>query len=79
MNLQPFLDASFAVQFHVCTVIPAAFLGAYVLMTRKGTARHKRLGRIWVALMILTAISTFFIHQIGFGVLSARSIFSLSS
>ncbi len=64
MNLQPFLDASFAVQFHVCTVIPAAFLGAYVLMTRKGTARHKRLGRIWVALMVLTAISTFFIHQI---------------
>lgn len=64
MNLQPFLDASFAVQFHVLTVIPAAFLGAYVLLTRKGTRRHKLLGRIWMILMVLTAVSTFFIHQI---------------
>lgn len=64
MNLQPLLDASFAVQFHVLTVIPAAFLGAYVLATRKGTPRHKVLGRIWMALMVMTAASTFFIHQI---------------
>ncbi len=64
MNLQPFLDASFAVQFHVLTVVPAAFIGAYVLLTRKGTARHKLLGRIWMVLMVLTAISTFFIHEI---------------
>ncbi|SOC85053.1 Uncharacterized membrane protein [Ensifer adhaerens] len=64
MNLQPFLDASFAVQFHVLTVMPAAFLGAYVLLTRKGTPRHKLLGRIWMSLMVLTALSTFFIHQI---------------
>lgn len=64
MNLQPFLDASFAVQFHVLTVVPAAFLGGYVLLARKGTARHKLLGRIWMILMVLTAISTLFIHQI---------------
>ena len=64
MNLQPLLDASFAIQFHVLTVVPAAFLGAYVLLTRKGTPRHKLLGRIWMVLMVLTAISTFFIHQI---------------
>lgn len=64
MNLQPLLDASFAIQFHVLTVVPAAFLGAYVLLTRKGTPRHKLLGRIWMILMVLTAISTFFIHQI---------------
>ncbi len=64
MNLQPLLDASFAIQFHVLTVVPAAFLGATVLLTRKGTPRHKLLGRIWMILMVMTAISTFFIHQI---------------
>ena len=64
MNLQPLLDASFAIQFHVLTVVPAAFIGAYVLLTRKGTPRHKLLGRIWMFLMVLTAISTFFMHQI---------------
>lgn len=64
MNIQPLLDASPAVQFHVATVVPAAFLGAYVLATRKGTRRHKLLGRVWLSLMVLTALSTFFIHSI---------------
>lgn len=64
MNIQPLLDASFAIQFHVLTVVPAAFLGAHILLNRKGTPRHKLLGRLWVALMVMTAISTFFIHTI---------------
>lgn len=64
MNIQPLLDAPIAVQVHVLTVVPAAFLGAYVLFTRKGTRRHKLLGRIWLMLMVLTALSTFFIHSI---------------
>lgn len=64
MNLHPLLDASFAIQFHVATVVPAAVLGAYVLLTRKGTPRHRMLGKIWLALMVLTSLSTFFIHTI---------------
>ena len=64
MSLAPLLQAPLAIQFHVYTVVPAAVIGAYVLMTRKGTPVHKFLGRIWVALMIATSVSTFFIHTI---------------
>jgi uncharacterized membrane protein len=64
MNIQPLLDAPIAIQIHVVTVVPAAFLGAVILFGRKGNARHKLLGRIWMVLMVATALSSFFIHQI---------------
>ncbi|WP_420406966.1 DUF2306 domain-containing protein [Hoeflea sp.] len=64
MTLEPLLGASFAIQFHVLTVVPAALIGGYVLWARKGTAIHRLLGRIWLVLMVLTALSSFFIHTI---------------
>lgn len=64
MSLQPLLDAPLAVQFHVATVIPAAVLGAFIFLRPKGTAIHRLLGKIWVALMIGTSVSTFFIHEL---------------
>jgi Predicted membrane protein len=64
MTLEPLLAAPLAVQIHVATVVPAALIGGWLLLSRKGTPVHKRLGRIWMALMIVTALSTFFIHEI---------------
>jgi uncharacterized membrane protein len=64
MNIQPLLDAPLAVQIHVATVIPAALLGPYIFLGRKGTPRHKLLGRLWLSLMVVTALSSFFIHSI---------------
>lgn len=64
MTLEPLLHASPAIQIHVLAVIPAALIGGYVLWARKGTAIHRLLGRIWLALMVLTAVSSFFIHSI---------------
>lgn len=64
MNLEPLLNASLAIQIHVLTVIPAAVLGLYMFVARKGTIRHKFAGRIWMMLMVATAISSFFIHEI---------------
>ena len=64
MNFEPLLHAPLAVQLHVATVIPAALLGAFILLRRKGTRLHKYLGRIWMVLMVVTAITSFFIHQI---------------
>lgn len=64
MNLQPLLDASPAVQIHVAAVLPAAVLGAYILLNRKGTPTHRLLGKIWMVLMVITSLSSFFIHQI---------------
>lgn len=52
-----------AVAFHVATVIPCVPLGLYLLVARKGDAAHKALGKLWVALMVVTATSTLFIHE----------------
>jgi uncharacterized membrane protein len=34
------------------------------LLRRKGTATHKLLGRVWVALMVAVALSSFWIFEI---------------
>ncbi|KEO88515.1 hypothetical protein EH31_16270 [Erythrobacter longus] len=52
-----------AIMFHVATVIPCVPLGLYLLIARKGTALHKALGKLWVALMVITATLTLFIHD----------------
>lgn len=54
-----------AVIIHVATVLPAIPLGGYLLLAPKGTALHKLLGRIWVALMVTTALSAIFIKTSG--------------
>ncbi|NTZ90669.1 DUF2306 domain-containing protein [Agrobacterium tumefaciens] len=81
MSLQPLLDAPLAVQFHVFTVVPAALFGAFVFLRPKGTAIHRLLGKIWVALMVMTSISTFFIHELrmfyGFSPIHLLSIFTI--
>jgi uncharacterized membrane protein len=56
MTLDPLVDAPLAVQIHVFTVIPAAFLGALLLYRSKGTRLHRALGKIWLLLMAATAI-----------------------
>ena len=42
----------------------AIILGGIQLSMKKGGAIHKLLGRIWVALMLIVAITSFFIHEI---------------
>jgi len=64
MSAVTLLDAPLAVQFHVATVVPAAFLGAWLLARPKGTPVHRLLGKIWMGLMLVTSLSTFFIHEI---------------
>jgi uncharacterized membrane protein len=64
MTFEPLLDAPIAIQIHVAAVVPAALLGAYLLLRPKGTPRHRLLGKMWLVLMVVTALSSFFIHQI---------------
>jgi uncharacterized membrane protein len=81
MILEPLLGAPLAVQIHVTAVTPAALLGAYILLRPKGTPLHRLLGRIWMALMVVTAISSFFIHELdlsyGFSPIHLLSIATL--
>ena len=54
-----------AIVIHVATVLPCVPLGAYLLLTRKGTKLHKQLGKIWVGLMVTTATAAIFIKSGG--------------
>jgi len=66
---------SLAVMIHLATVLPAVPLGAWLMLARKGTPRHKQWGRVWVALMVVTAISALFIRQINGGQFSFIHLF----
>lgn len=57
--------AKLPVIIHVVTVLPAIPLGGYILLTRKGTPRHRLLGKIWLVLMLITATSAIFIQSSG--------------
>jgi uncharacterized membrane protein len=45
---------------HLYTVIPCVFIGGFLLVIKKGTGIHKRLGRLYMVLMLFTAIVTLF-------------------
>ncbi|QDX26840.1 DUF2306 domain-containing protein [Sphingomonas suaedae] len=64
-----------AVLVHIVTVLPAVPLGMYLMLRRKGDARHKMLGKVWVALMVVTAISAIFIRHINDGGFSFIHLF----
>ena len=66
-----------ALATHLITVIPAIPLGTYVILSRKGGARHKLLGKIWLSLMFVTAISTIFIRNVNDGQFSWIHAFTL--
>ena len=53
------------VWIHVASVVPAIPLGGYVLLSPKGTKRHKQLGKLWLLLMLSTATSAIFIKSGG--------------
>lgn len=81
MLLAPLFEAPFPIQLHVYTVVAATILGAVMLLRRKGTPSHRMLGRVWVGLMAVTALSSFFIHEInvyrGFSPIHLLSIATL--
>ena len=64
MNLEILFSAPLAIQIHVYSAFFAFVVGALVLWRRKGTTNHKRWGKVWVALMVITAFTSFFINEI---------------
>lgn len=45
---------------HLGTVIPCFFIGTTLLLIKKGTTIHKTFGRVYMVLMLFTAIVTMF-------------------
>jgi uncharacterized membrane protein len=64
MSLAPLLEAAPAIPLHAFAAMAAFALGIVQFAAPKGTLPHRTLGWIWVALMALVAISSFWIHQI---------------
>ena len=61
MSAAPYLASPLAIQIHLAAAITAFLLGSWLLLRAKGTATHRRLGRIWMALMALISITSFFV------------------
>jgi uncharacterized membrane protein len=81
MDLAPLLNASPVIQIHAVAAMLALLIGAAVLFRRKGDRPHKAMGKVWVALMGIVALSSFFIWTIRlwglFSPIHLLSIFTL--
>ena len=64
MTLAPLLNASPVIQLHAFAAMSAFVLGLVQFAAPKGTLPHRTIGFIWVALMAIIAISSFWIHSI---------------
>jgi uncharacterized membrane protein len=72
----PYLSPRWAIAIHWGTILPAIILGAVVLWRKKGGWAHRLLGAVWMALMLTTAIVSFWIRGPGGG-LSGIHVFSV--
>lgn len=64
MSFAPLLEAAPAIPLHAFAAMAALVLGAVQLAGPKGTLPHRALGWVWAALMLVVALSSFWIHQI---------------
>lgn len=63
---------------HLGAALTALVLGIAVFLRRKGNLAHRVLGRTWVGLMLVTAISTYWIRSGGnFSWIHGLSVISL--
>jgi uncharacterized membrane protein len=64
MSLAPLLNAAPAIVLHAFAAMTAFALGIVQLSAPKGTLPHRAIGFIWVALMVVVGLSSFWIHQL---------------
>jgi uncharacterized membrane protein len=64
MSLGPLWQASPAIQLHALAAMAAFAIGVAQLGAPKGTPRHRAVGWLWVLLVLVVAVSAFFIHTI---------------
>ena len=51
---------------HLATILPAFIIGTTMFLRKKGTASHKIMGRVYMVLMLVTAVITLFMTaQVG--------------
>jgi uncharacterized membrane protein len=58
-------DAPFAIKLHLATVLPAFAIGTWLIVfSAKGKRPHRALGALYLVLMTVTAVDTFFIRSL---------------
>jgi uncharacterized membrane protein len=62
MTLAPLLNAPFPVQLHAFAAMAAFVLGLVQFAAPKGTLPHRTLGWVWAGLMLIVAITSFWIQ-----------------
>jgi uncharacterized membrane protein len=67
-----------AVTIHLATILPALLLGGVILARRKGGTVHRSLGTLWMALMVTTALASFWIRGES-GAFSGIHLFSVGT
>ena len=75
MNWPAFTEASLIIQIHWIAAMAALVFGVTMLLRRKGTRSHKMIGRVFIGLMLITALSSIFIREINRGSFSWIHIF----
>ena len=58
------LNQTQPIPLHAIAAMVAIILGGIQLSMKKGGMVHKILGRLWIGLMLIVSISSFFIHEI---------------
>lgn len=74
-NFYAILDTSLVIQLHLFFAVLALLFGGVMWMRPKGTAGHKIIGRSFMLLMVLTALSAIFIREVGQGRFSLIHLF----
>lgn len=59
------MDIAVPILIHLFVVIPAIVLGFFNFVFQKGTPQHKLNGKLWVLLMVVASLSSFFIMPTG--------------
>lgn len=77
MTFAPLAAAGPAILIHLASTLAALALGIVMLVRRKGTVSHKKLGWSWVLLMAIAAGSSFFITGLDPGRFSPIHILSV--
>ena len=64
MSLSPLLNAAPVIQLHAFAAVAAFVLGIVQFAGPKGTLPHRAIGWIWVTLLAIIAITSFWIHEL---------------
>ena len=64
MTLEPLVHAPLVVQVHVALAVAAVGCGLWLIFpSRKGNHAHRIVGRLFMSLMVATALISFLIHR----------------